>query len=311
MRGVTGIGLIILAGSAYAGDVSVSAVLEPPSLPFQRTAHYTLVVDAPEALAITFPAMPELPNLEITANESVRETPAEGRQRVRKTWTLDPLFAGTYAIPALEVTCGESEKAGVPPVSLSVRQPTSDEENALSQFVPSVDAQSFLPRPAASWPAQALIVCTVLLAMAALAGLVFWWFRRAVKPLPPPAAWEVARQRLRTLDSRQLPQSGRVEAYYIDLSAILRYYIEDRFQLRAPEHTTPEFLEESARSGQFSPEQQAALERFLRHCDLVKFAQYQPSMEQMQNSFHLVVQFVEETVPAAGPAATPVQEAAA
>jgi hypothetical protein len=143
-------------------------------------------------------------------------------------------------------------------------------------------------------------------AIAAVAALVAWLVvrrRRALPPPPPEPAWIVAERRLKELSSRGLPQAGKHEAYYVDLTAILRYYIEDRFHIRAPEQTTPEFLESASNSKRLTEEQQRVLSQLLRHGDRVKFAQYEPSVSEMDESFAVVMQFVRETVPLAESAA--------
>lgn len=312
MRAAIIIGMVLLAGAlAHAEDVRVSALLEPPALPFHHTARYTLVVEAPEQLSIAFPELPKTAAIEMNAREPVREVLEGGRQRVRKTWVLDPVNVGDYFIAPVEVTVGDSQKAGVPALALTVRDLTEEEVAAVGAFSPMAPSSAFLPGPPRAWSDWISIAAAILIA-ATLAGALFVvWRRRMAKPLPPPTPWETARQRLRSLAARQLPQQGQIERYYIDLSAILRYYIEDRFRLHAPEETTPEFLEEAAKSGQFTREQQDALARFLHHCDLVKFALYQPTADQIENSFSLVGQFVEETVPTAEHAPQQVQEAAA
>jgi hypothetical protein len=126
----------------------------------------------------------------------------------------------------------------------------------------------------------------------------------------------VAYRRLRELDERHLSEEGRYEPYYVDLSAILRYYIEDRFHLRAPEQTTQEFLAASSTTGLFTGDHQQMLSELLKHSDRVKFAQYVPTVPEMERSFSAVLQFVDETVPKpeeqlTGPQQGPTTEAAA
>lgn len=302
---------LLAAAFANAEDVRVSATLEPPALPFHRTARYTLTVEAPEQLSVSFPELPKNAAIEVSTQEPVREVLEGGRQRVRKTWVLDPVNVGDYFIAPVEVTVGDAQKASVPALAITVRDLTEEEVAAVGTFSPMAPSSAFLPGPPRAWSDWISIVAALLMAAIIGGALFVVWRRRMAKPLPPPTPWETARQRLRSLAARQLPQQGQIERYYIDLSAILRYYIEDRFHLRAPEETTPEFLEEAAKSGQFTGDQQEALARFLHHCDLVKFALYQPTADQIENSFSLVAQFVEETVPAAEPAPQQVQEAAA
>jgi hypothetical protein len=139
-------------------------------------------------------------------------------------------------------------------------------------------------------------------AMLALAGLVWFLYRywrrpKTVSVAPPVPAWERAYERLRALDARQLPQSSEFEPFYVELSSILRHYIEDRFMLHAPERTTPEFLAEASGAGALTEDHQKLLAGFLRHSDRVKFAKFEPTVTEMDHSMSLVLHFVDETVP--------------
>ena len=58
------------------------------------------------------------------------------------------------------------------------------------------------------------------------------------------AAHEMAYARLRALVAEKLVEQGRIKEFYERISGILRHYIEDRFDLHAPERTTEEFLAE-------------------------------------------------------------------
>jgi hypothetical protein len=55
-------------------------------------------------------------------------------------------------------------------------------------------------------------------------------------------AHEIAYARLRALVKDDLIKAGKVKEVYERVSNILRHYIEHRFDLRAPERTTEEFL---------------------------------------------------------------------
>ena len=86
-----------------------------------------------------------------------------------------------------------------------------------------------------------------------------------------------------------------VDVFYTRLSDIVRRYLEDRFQLRAPERTTEEFLYETSRNGLLSAEHKELLGRFLQECDLVKFARLQPDDTDRQRAYDAAEKFVRET----------------
>lgn len=294
--------LIAMTGLAAAGEVPevrVSARLEPAETPFHRPARYQIEAEAPAELALSFPDLPaEFPGLDVTADPVKTEPLGNGRQRWVRAFKLDPIEVKTYVLPALEVTW-EGGAAALPPLAFRVRELTEEEAAQAGKFIDIAGPEAAMRgRDSAWWFAGGL--AALLAAAAAVAAYLRWRGKRDAYAPPPPPAWEVAKQRLRELRRRNLPQKGRYEAYYVDLTAILRYYIEDRFHLRAPEQTTPEFLEGARESGLLAGVQEAFLAEFLRHCDRVKFAQYRPTSEEMERGMEQVEDFVRETIPAAG-----------
>ncbi len=106
----------------------------------------------------------------------------------------------------------------------------------------------------------------VLLVMAAGVAAAWWylWRRREmeVAPLgPPPTPYEIAVHELQQLLRRELMERGELDAFYTRLSDIVRHYLEGRFQLRAPERTTEEFLYEVARDNSLIQEHKELLGR--------------------------------------------------
>jgi hypothetical protein len=86
-----------------------------------------------------------------------------------------------------------------------------------------------------------------------------------------------------------------LDAFFVELSDIVRHYLEDRFELRSPELTTEEFLEQMSDSPDLTLEHQRLLRGFLRRADLVKFAQHVPSKEDIQDSVGAAERFLDET----------------
>ena len=108
-------------------------------------------------------------------------------------------------------------------------------------------------------------------------------------------AHEIAYERLRALVKDDLVNAGKLKEFYERISDILRHYIEHRFELRAPERTTEEFLIELQWTDVLSGSDKESIGEFLKHCDLVKFAKYNPTSEQIQRTFDLVKDFIEKT----------------
>ena len=131
--------------------------------------------------------------------------------------------------------------------------------------------------------------------------LLLWWWRRRPRrattsptevPLPPHVKAQRALARLRN-EPRTTP--AQIEHFYVQVSLVLRVYLEERFGLHAPERTTEEFLQEIEGSDRMAVDQNLRLKRFLGQCDLVKFAAVVPGEEVHLETFALAEQFVEAT----------------
>ena len=81
------------------------------------------------------------------------------------------------------------------------------------------------------------------------------------------------------------------------VSDVLRNYVEERFNLHAPERTTEEFMDELRTSTQLRPDHKLLLEDFLSRCDLVKFARFEPAEPELRSLLESAERFVDETAP--------------
>ncbi len=96
------------------------------------------------------------------------------------------------------------------------------------------------------------------------------WFLLRKKPARPLTPYESA---LRELDfARALSGDGQHQVFAIAASDAVRHYLENAYQMPAPERTTEEFLQEAARHAWLQGELAGRLRHFLELCDLAKFA---------------------------------------
>ena len=112
------------------------------------------------------------------------------------------------------------------------------------------------------------------------------------KPTEPPHVTAI--RELERLNGEKLWQNHRYKLYYTRLTDIVREYIEERFGVNAMEMTTEEIMD--ALCGRLETERSAAqLRRLLTTADYVKFAKYQPGVEDNEMSYNDAYYFVEDT----------------
>lgn len=240
-------------------------------------------------------------------------------------------FAGTIAPPVARVLFGGEWKRWrmelrpvrqgerkIPPfvAKLVTGSPTASRPGEASvattveltvQVTPQLaDTKSEIEAPAPPFAPFPSAVRAALWIAGALLGLVLlvWLLRRLRRErteqhpqaIPLPAHVKALRALARL---RQQPRISheQIEGFYVELAQVLRVYLEERWQLHAPERTTEEFLGEAERGTVLRHEQRAQLQRFLQACDLVKFARFVPDDAAHLQTFAIAEAFVETTRP--------------
>jgi len=112
------------------------------------------------------------------------------------------------------------------------------------------------------------------------------------------SAFELARSELDSLLAGPRPTGDLLGGFFVELSGIMRRYLERRFRLRSPELTTERFLEVVSDSPDLSDAHQLLLRDFLSQSDLVdlvKFAHVIPDAKAISDAVDAVSSFIEET----------------
>jgi hypothetical protein len=136
-----------------------------------------------------------------------------------------------------------------------------------------------------------VIILAALLLLAVVA--YFLWPNPKPKTVQPPLPKEVAKRRLKGVKSKILTDSGY--EFSIEVSDILRSFIEQQFGIRAVRQTTIEFLSEASQNPNFDLAQQERLRQFLVACDAIKFARVGVGPADSEVLFEQASAFVEET----------------
>ncbi|HEY3820976.1 MAG TPA: hypothetical protein VGL81_27620 [Polyangiaceae bacterium] len=232
----------------------------------------------------------------------------------RRQTTLDlPLLAlpsepgrHTLVLPPLAVSVARANNDVVTlctkPHTIVVEDPTASTPDAQpkSNPPPRVQREEWVTlEHALSWGAFGVAIGAVL------AWLAVRWLRRP-KPVPPPPPprppWEVAFERLDEARHAGLLETQRLAEFYDRVNDAIRQYLGARFGFDGLESTTAETLKALRRAPHFGlpfPEVAA----FLQDCDLVKFADMTPTLEECERALTQAERIVRATMPA--PAAPP------
>ena len=162
------------------------------------------------------------------------------------------------------------------------------------------------PQPAYVW--WLAVLALVVIAVAALA-----WRRRLARlraQQQEVIATHAHEDALAALEkARALIVAGNAKPYAVEVSGIIRRYLEARFGLVAPKRSTEEFLIEAQQSPKLDARHRQSLAEFLGSCDFLKFARGLAELKELETMHQAAVRFVTETRVA--PVAVTAQEVAA
>ncbi|MEP7078171.1 MAG: DUF4381 family protein [Chthoniobacterales bacterium] len=135
------------------------------------------------------------------------------------------------------------------------------------------------------------LIFTGSCALLTLLGLGVWWLRRRLrKPAPAVSPQVLALAQLDQV-AREI---GRLSPYQfsIQVSDVLRRYVQEQFQLPSTRQTSLEFLGAVAGSATFTQDDKSLLKDFLDRCDLIKFARYDATTADSRELLEEAMRFV-------------------
>lgn len=217
----------------------------------------------------------------------------------------------TLTLPALPVSVARANNDVVTlcttPHSIVIEDPTASTPDAQPKPnpPPRMQREEWVQlRRALSWGIVGVAVG------GAIAWLIYQW-RKRPKPAPPPVParppWQVALERLDEVRHAGLLETKRFGEFFDRVNDAVREYLGARFGFDGLESTTRETLAALRRIPNFAlplPEVAA----FLQDCDLVKFADVTPTLEECERALVDAEKVVRTTMMPA-PQAGPVPEA--
>ena len=282
------------------GPVNATVTLAPAKPRLGDPMTLTLVVETEPGVSVEMPSFGDaLGRFTIVDFAPRAETADDGGTRLSQRYTLQATVSGRHRVPRLRLEFvddrpsrgdGEPRELLTDEIGFEVASVLPDGA-AAGELRP---VRGPLPELEGTWLERRWPWLAGGAAVLAGAAGILAWLRRAAARVRL-TAFDRARARLARLRGQGLPGPERVDPWYVELSDIVRRYVEERFSLRAPELTTEEFLLEAGRSAELSPTHRDLLSDFLERCDRVKFARYSPGESESREALEVASRFLDES----------------
>jgi len=249
---------------------------------------------------VVWPATTDtLGSFEVVSVAELQPIVEDGHQTSTRLYSLTTFELGELEIPAIEILVADSTDAEAAllttePLTVLVESVGIDEGGDIRNVKDPLE----IPR---NW----LLLIPWALLVVAVASLSYWLYRRhrsrkqaprqlMARSVPPRPPHEVAYAALNRLEAERLPEKGLIKQFYIEVSEIVRTYLEGRYPIDALEMTSHEVLRELKGVG-LEPEVFDLFPPFFARADLVKFAKHRPDVETCNEMIPMARLLVDET----------------
>jgi hypothetical protein len=295
-----------IAKTTEVGPVKATVKVWPGKPTLADPVYVRLEVEAPAGVSIDAPFQEagdqRLGRFHVIGFTRDTQRRPDGGQLHQQTYTLEAPSSGRQRIPPLRLEMTDARKgsggdAAKPQEILTDEVPleiapmateaaTAQLKGAVGELDPDVGGIGWLS-------VLGLASALAVLASGSVLGYRTYRARRRIEK--QRSAYDDAVAHLRALEERGPPDETAADAWFVELSSIVRRYLEQRYEIRAPELTTEEFLQVATARPELSAEHRGLLSSFLERCDRVKFAGYRPDADESIATLKAARGFVEDT----------------
>jgi hypothetical protein len=292
--------------TAENGPVKATVRVWPAKPNLGESIYLRLDVDAPAGISVDAPFQEagdqRLGRFKVVGFVRDSQRKPDGAQHQEQTYTLEAPASGKHRVPPLRLEmvdsrgdagsqAGKAQEILTEEIPLDVAPVKEADVNAkLRETAGKLDPEV----GGTPWILIAVLVGGAVL-VAAGSFFVVSALRARRRIAVKKSAYDEAIGKLRSLESRGAPPAEEADAWFVELSAIVRSYLERRYEIRAPELTTEEFLLVASRAPELTTAHRTQLSQFLERCDRVKFAGYRPEDRESIDTLAAARTFVEDT----------------
>ena len=278
------------------GPVEVTLTIDPPIVHLESDILLTVEITAPPQVAITLPRLDDRFQGFLLAEsydpESFSNADQITKQRIAR---LTPLLNKEYRIAPIVIEYTDGLSGQTESQWFSTKPIVLDHVAVLSNRKGN-DIQDVL-KPVWIYPPMRTVgLYTLLILALCCIAFIAWHLLKKVHRkirLMRMSPKERALEELNELLKKDLIAKNMVKPFYVDLTMVVRRYIERQHSVRAPELTTEEFLKAVSSDNRFNIDTVKKLRDFLESADLVKFAAYNPESNAIDNSIRTARLYIE------------------
>lgn len=274
--------------------VDVSLVVSPHPIQLDKDVLLTITIRAPSEIDVEIPELADrLQGFALNGSYDVEPVTAGGQTTWQRRAKLTPVVSDEYRLAPMAIAF--TDRSSIPPVTGWF--PTRPVVFTRAQLPGSNTGVRMDLVPRWIYPSfgTILLYAGLVLVLAGAIVLIVFLMRRLRKEaiLRRLTPIERAMRELSVLLDKRLIERDLVKEFYLELTLIVRTYIERSHGIRAPEQTTQEFLNAVANNPLFSAGVIATLKSFLEAADLVKFAAHRPGTDTIDAAMTTARQYIE------------------
>ena len=290
----------LLIGSSFAQDATVKAVVDSQEILIGDQVNLDLSVEINDESTVAWPLFKDTITGQIEIIESsIPDTTKKetGETIIHQRLVITSFDTGFMVIPPVEFVFNQDslQTLSTEPILLFVSDIPVEMEADIKEIKEPYDVP-FNWKRYIKW---------ILLALAIIAAIVvgiilYKKYRKEpeepiARPKPKRPAHEIALEKLEALRQKKLWQNDKTKEFYIELSDIIREYIEFQFDVLALEMTTDQTISALKLKG-LEDEKIRPLKAMLQMADLAKFAKYKPISNENEQNFDIARTFVNQTL---------------
>ena len=280
--------------------IEVNASVDTSLITIGDQITYTVEIDHVSDMRVEKPgAGVNLGQFEIKDYKIATPEEHDGRVYLKYEYVISVFDTGKFTIPPFPVAYFPEDSTGpykiieAGAIDIYVESLLQGEMPELRDIKAVID----IPPDYVFW--ISVVIILFLFTLILYFGFKFYKRRREkgfqIKPAEPTRpAHEIALESIHQLLKKDLISQGQIKNFYIEISEIIRRYIEGRYFVPALEETTSEIIQE-LKGQDIREDILHILDSFLKTSDFVKFAKYIPKENENNDVVSWAFQFVENT----------------